>query len=277
MRRVLTIQDLSCLGKCSITIALPVISAMGAETAVLPTALLSTHSLFDGFQKRDLADCLLPFAEHWKKIGVSFDIIYTGYLGSAELVDAVSEIIDLFKKENTVVFTDPAMGDHGRLYAGVDERLMTRYVSLCAKADYIVPNITEACMLTGTEYRTRYDEAYIAALAEKLCGTGAKSAVITGVSLSRGKTGYYGIEGGTGKHFSCQRGSVDASYHGTGDLFAGTAVGALALDKLPEEAFQIAAEYTALAIRAAKESGSDPRYGVHFESTIPDLIRMIQR
>ena len=275
MKRILTIQDISCFGRCSTTIALPVLSAMGIETTVLPTAILSTHTMFKDYIKRDLTDTILPFAKQWKDNGVSFDAIYTGYLGTAKDIELVMNVIDLFRNKNTLLFVDPVFGDHGRTYAGISEDYAAHCAQLCGKADYAVPNITEACLMTGTEYKEEYDEDYIVKLADRVCGLGAAAAIVTGVSYSCGKIGYYGLNRKSGKAFSYQNQKIDVSYHGTGDLFSAAAAGALVCGKEPENAFMIAADYTAETIRVTKEDSDDPRFGIHFESTIPDLIRIM--
>ena len=275
MKRILTIQDISCFGKCSITIALPVISAMGVETVILPTAVLSTHTMFKNFTVKDLTDQLLPIVEHWKSEGITFDAIYTGYLGSAEEIDIVKQIFRMFKTDDTMIFIDPVMADNGKLYPAFDEAYAALNAGLCAEADVIVPNITEACFMTGTEYKEVYDEAYILDLLNKLAKLGAKTVVLTGVSLSEGKTGVYGLETETGRTFCYQNDRIDASYHGTGDLFSSVAVGAVVQGRPLEEALAIAADYTAETIQVTLDSPEKPWYGVDFETTIPDLLRKL--
>ncbi|MBP3729442.1 MAG: bifunctional hydroxymethylpyrimidine kinase/phosphomethylpyrimidine kinase, partial [Lachnospiraceae bacterium] len=194
MKRILTIQDISCFGKCSITVALPVISSMGVETTILPTAVLSTHTMFQGFTVKDLTDQLLPICQHWKKEGIHFDAIYTGYLGSAEEIEITKTIFREFKSPDTLIFIDPVMADNGKMYPAFDETYAALNAGLCGEADIIVPNITEACFMTGMEYKEEYDEAYILELLSRLAKLGAKTVVLTGVSLSRGRTGIYGLD-----------------------------------------------------------------------------------
>ena len=275
MKRILTIQDISCFGKCSTTIALPVLSAMGIETAVLPTALLSTHTMFPDYIKMDLADMILSFAKQWKDNGAAFDAIYIGYLGTVEDIELVMNVIDLFRDEDTLLFVDPVFGDHGRAYAGISEDYAAHCSELCRAADYAVPNITEACLMTGMEYKEKYDESYITELAQRVCSLGAANAIVTGVSYTGGTIGYQGLNRGTGQFFSYRNKKIDISYHGTGDLFSSAAAGALVCGKRPELAFRIAADYTAETIRVTKEDSDDPRFGIHFESTIPYLLRMM--
>ena len=275
MKRILTIQDISCLGKCSITIALPVISAMGVETVILPTAVLSTHTMFKNFTVRDLTEDLIPITDHWKKENVKFDAIYTGYLGSAEEIDIAKRIFKEFRTDDTLVFIDPVMADNGKLYSAFDMEYAKLNASLCAEADIIVPNITEACFMTGTEYKETYDESYIKELMAGLVRLGSKMAVITGVSLSPGKTGVYGYDKVNDKYFVYQNDRVDATYHGTGDLFSSIAVGAIMRGLSVEDAFKLAADHTAKTIRETLKNPAEPWYGVDFEATMPDLIKAL--
>ncbi len=272
MKRILTIQDISCFGKCSITIALPVISAMGVETVILPTAVLSTHTMFKNFTVKDLTDQLLPITQHWKNEGIHFDAIYTGYLGSAEEIEIAKQIFDMFGSDDTMIFIDPVMADNGKLYPAFDMDYARRNAGLCGHADIIVPNITEACFMTDTEYKEVYDEAYILDLLNKLAKLGSKTVVLTGVSLSEGKTGVYGLNTVTGQTFIYQNDRVDAAFHGTGDVFSSVCVGALVQGIAPEEAFKIAADYTAETIRVTLDNPEKPWYGVDFEATLPKLI-----
>lgn len=273
MKRVLTIQDISCLGKCSATVALPLISAMGAETVILPTAVLSTHTMFKGFTVRDLTDQLLPITEHWKKEKIHFDAIYTGYLGSEEEIGIVKKIFRDFGSEDTLIFIDPVMADDGKLYPAFDEKYAELNAGLCSFADIIVPNITEACFMTGTEYRETYDETYILRLLGRLSELGAKKSFLTGVSLSPGETGIYGMDRETGKYTVYQNDRVNASFHGTGDIFASVAVGGLVRGLSLQDAFRMAADYTADTIKVTLNDPDKPWYGVDFEATIPELVR----
>ncbi len=277
MKRILTIQDISCLGKCSTTIALPLISAMGVETVILPTAVLSTHTMFKNFTVKDLTDELIPITDHWKSENVHFDAIYTGYLGSAEEIDIVKRIFREFKTDDTLIFIDPVMADNGKLYPAFDLAYAKLNAGLCGEADVIVPNITEACFMTDTEYKETYDESYIKDLLQKLSALGAKKSVLTGVSLSEGKTGVYGFDSEKNDYFIYQNDRVDAQYHGTGDVFSSVSVGALMRGFSMEDAFRIAADYTADTIRETLKNPEKPWYGVDFEATIPELIELLKK
>ena len=276
MKRILSIQDISCLGRCSQTIALPVLSAMGVEVTVLPTAVLSTHTGFLNPVVRDLSDLIVPAAEHWQREGVRFDAIYTGYLGSAEVADAVQEAIRLLRGADTRMFVDPVMGDHGRLYARLDEDYVHLSEAFCGQADVIVPNLTEACLLTGTAYREEWTEAELRELLRRLSSLGPGEAVLTGVSLSAGRTGVLGYRRSGGTYFACQSQRIPAAFHGTGDLFASVALGALMRGLPDKKAFQMAADYTALTIARTVREGTEERFGVNFEETLPELHRMLE-
>lgn len=274
MKRVLTVQDISCLGKCSVTIALPVISALGSETVILPTALLSTHSIFENFTCKDLSDQIRPITQHWKSQDVKFDAIYTGYLGTVEEIDMMQEIFADFGGGDTLIIVDPAMADRGVLYPAFDMAYAKKNAELCAGADIILPNITEASFMTGMEYREEYDESYVREMLMALDALGAKVSILTGVSLEEGKTGIMGYDREKDAFFSYQNEKVGAQFHGTGDLFASTFVGEVMKGLDWTDAIRIAADYTALTIEATLKNPKKSWYGVDFETTIPDLIAM---
>ena len=274
MKRVLTIQDISCLGKCSLTIALPVISALGSETVILPTAVLSTHTMFRNFTCKDLSDQIEPITSHWKSENVEFDAIYTGYLGTISQIDQVRNIFREFRNDKNIIIVDPVMADNGKLYPAFDMNYVKKNTELCADADIIMPNITEAALMTGTEYKEEYDEAYIKKLLAKLNELGSRISILTGVSLEKGKTGVMGYDRSTGEYYKYQNRKIDASYHGTGDLFSSTCVGELMKGKDWRDAMRIAADYTAHTIEVTLDDPKEPWYGVNFETTLPDLMGM---
>jgi pyridoxine kinase len=275
MKRIVTVQDISCVGKCSLTVALPIISAMGVEASILPTAVLSTHTMFKNFTVKDLTDQIKPITAHWKSENMDFGAIYTGYLGSFEQIDLMKEMFDEFKTENTVTFVDPAMADNGKLYPAFDEAFAKHMATLCAKADITVPNITEACFMTGMEYKTEYDEAYIRELLDKMAALGAKITVLTGVSFEEGKTGVMGYDSTTSEYYYYSHDKIAVSYHGTGDIFSSTCIGAMMNNMSWKEAMAVAADYTAECIRLTLEDPSEPWYGVNFEQAIPYLLKRI--
>ena len=277
MKRILTIQDISCFGKCSLTVALPILSAMGIETAILPTAILSTHTLFKGFTCKDLSNQLKPISDHWKKEKIKFDAIYTGYLGTEEEIDTVIEIIESFRNDNTLVFIDPAMGDNGKLYPAFNEHYAAKNADLCAIADIADPNITEAAYLTGLPYRECYTEEYVKELLLALAEIGTKTPILTGVSLGEGRTGAMGYDSKTKAFFHYQNDKIPAAYHGTGDIFSSVLAGAFVLGIDRTNALKIAADYTALTIAETLKNPENPWYGVNFEATIPALVKSLKQ
>lgn len=273
-KKVLTIQDISCVGQCSLTVALPVISACGIETCVLPSAVLSTHTAgFSGYTFRDLTDDMPSIEEHWLKEKIAFDAIYTGYLGSTKQIDYVADIFASTIKENGLKIVDPAMADNGNLYPGFDAEFVEAMKGLCAKADYVVPNITEAAFLTGMEYKTEYDRAYIDEMIEKLIALGAKNVILTGISYETGKTGVVVFENGEYKYYEHE--FLSNSCHGTGDIYASAFVGALVRGKSAYDAAKIAADYTVECIKATAEEDNH-WYGAKFEPVLGKLIDMLK-
>lgn len=275
MKRIVTIQDISCVGKCSLTVALPIISAMGVETAILPTAVLSTHTMFQNFTCEDLTNQIVPIANHWQKEAFTFDAVYTGYLGSFEQIDLMKDFFDQFKTASNILFVDPAMADNGKLYPAFDNAFAKHMSTLCGKADIIVPNITEAAFMTDTEYRSEYDQEYIKDLLKKLCNLGAKISILTGVSFEEGKTGVMGYDKENDEYHYYSHDKLPVSYHGTGDIFSSTCVGAMMNGFNWKDAAKIAADYTAECIRLTLEDPSKPWYGVNFEQAIPYLLKQI--
>ena len=208
-KRILTIQDISCVGQCSLTVALPILSAAGIETAILPSAVLSTPTAgFKGYTFRDLTDDMPAIAAHWKSEGIRFDAVYTGYLGSARQIAYVKQIFRDLLADGGVRIVDPAMADNGKLYPGFDLAFAEEMKSLCAEADIILPNITEACFITGVEYRETYDRAYIDGLLAALRAVGAKTVILTGVGFAEDKTGVMVLEGDTPATFTRPRSSA---------------------------------------------------------------------
>lgn len=269
-KKVLTIQDISCVGQCSMTVALPILSACGVETCVLPSAVLSTHtSGFTGFTVRDLTEDMPGIMNHWLKEGIRFDAIYTGYLGSTLQIGYVADIFEKTAAEGCVTIVDPAMADNGKLYPAFDGEYVEAMKGLCAKADFVVPNITEACFLTGIEYRTAYDRAYIDLLLEQLTAIGCKNVILTGVSYAPGRTGIVVYEKGEYAYYEHE--FLSNSCHGTGDIYASAFVGALVRGKSAYDAAAIAGNYTLSCIRYTATLDNH-WYGAAFEPCLGGLI-----
>lgn len=273
MKRIVSIQDVSCLGKCSLTVALPIISAMGVECSIVPTAVLSTHTMFSGFTCKDLTDQIEPIAAHWKESGLGFDAVYTGYLASAEQIDYVCAFFDAFRQEGGMVVVDPVMADNGKLYPAFGPDFPAQMARVCAKADLILPNLTEASLLTGLPYRTEQDEGYIKELLQALAALGPRYVALTGVSFEPDKLGVMYYDKVTGQYGSYFTQRLPASFHGTGDIFASTCVGALTRGLPLGDALALAADYTVESIRLTLESPDANWYGVEFERAIPYLVQ----
>lgn len=272
-KRILTIQDISCVGQCSLTVALPILSACGHETCILPSAVLSTHTAgFSGFTFHDLTEDIPAIQAHWQKEGIQFEGIYTGYLGSTQQVGYVKNILDTMGTENAVKIVDPAFADNGKLYPIFNDEYVAAMRTLCSSADILLPNITEACFLSGMEYKEAYDERYIKELLAALAVLGCSTIVLTGVGYSPDKTGVVVYQNGEMNYYEHKR--ISKGCHGTGDVYASAFTGAVLRGKTLFEAAKIAADYTVACIENTQD---DPThwYGVKFETALPKLMELL--
>ncbi len=273
-KKILTVQDISCVGQCSLTVALPILSATGHETCILPSAVLSTHTAgFTGFTVRDLTEDMPAIAAHWKKEGILFDAVYTGYLGSKEQIAYVKDMFHTLTAPDAVKIVDPAMADGGKLYPAFDMEFVEEMKTLVGEADIILPNITEACFLTGEAYQEIYDRKYIDDLISSLVGIGAKTIVLTGVGYDSDRTGVVVYENGQTRYYEHRK--IAKGCHGTGDVYASAFVGALMSGKDTYESAVIAADYT---VRCIENTQGDPShwYGVKFEPVLGELIAALK-
>ena len=275
---IAAIHDISGIGKCSLTVALPIISVAGIECAAMPTALLSTHT--GGFKNiyiEDLTKGIMPIANHWKNEGFEFDAIYSGYLGSMEQVDLIKNCISVLKGDKTLVVVDPVMGDNGRLYQSFSPEFAFKMRELCAVADIITPNVTEACLMLSEDYKAPpYTKKYIEELLLKLSEICSGTIVLTGACLSENEQGAaaYNSKDGKISFISCPR--MAGIYHGTGDVFASTFVSGMVLEKGMEKSLRAAVEFTKLAIENTKENLPELWYGVNFEGVLPKLPKLLE-
>ncbi len=276
MKRIVTIQDISCFGKCSLTVALPIISAMGVETAILPTAVLSTHTGgFKNFTFRDLSEDITKIFNHWDSENIEFDAIYTGYLGSFEQIDLMKAFIDK-KRGKSLAFVDPAMADNGKLYTGFTPEFAHHMLTLCQKADIIVPNITEASFMLDVPYiEDGYDKAYVEDILKKFAAMGIKTPVLTGVSLEPAKLGAAMYDSEKDEFFYYFNEKIDAKFHGTGDIFSSVLVGGIVRGMDIREALKLAADYVVECIKVTMPDRDKHWYGVEFEKTIPYLTKRL--
>ena len=284
MKRVLTVQDISCVGKCSLTAAIPVISAMGIEVCPLPTAILSNHTAFSSFSFLDLTDKIPEILNEWKKQGFHFDAIYTGYLGSIKQIDLVHKILDEFAQNDTLVVIDPCMADNGKLYTGFSQDFVKQMAKLCGRANVILPNMTEACFLVNQDYDflVQTNESITKVMA-KLLSLGAEQVILKGVEFSKEKIGVaYCSQKLFDNNFSTNENNMedmniyfhhryDENFHGTGDVFASAVTGALVLKKDIKDVVKIACDFVQESIECTLLNPNYNWYGVDFESALRNL------
>lgn len=274
-KRVAAIHDISGFGRCSLTVALPIISAAGIESSVIPTAVLSTHTGgFEGFTYRDLTSDLHPIAEHWKALDLRFDALYSGFLGSFDQLDIVGRIFDSFKSEQNLILVDPVMADNGQLYKIFPSDFPKGMRQLCAKADLIVPNITEALLLVDEPYvQGPYSKDFIEKLLKKLSAIGPEKIVLTGVFFDEQQLGAATYDRSTNQIIYVLEERIPGYFHGTGDVFASALLGALLNGHALDRATRIAVDFTTASIRRTYHAQTDVRYGVAFEQELPGLIK----
>ena len=272
IKRVAAIHDISGVGKCSLTVALPIISAAGIECSVLPTAVLSTHTGgFSGFTFRDLTDDMRPIAAHWQKEGIKFDAFYSGYLGSLAQIDIVRDIFEMFRSADTLVMVDPVMADDGKLYSLFTMDHVKGMAKLCGHADIIVPNRTEAAFMLGREYKGgSMTTAEVDELLHALAGLGAKKTVLTGIHFGDDDLGAACHDVATGQIDYVMDKRIAGMYHGSGDVFASFLLGALLKGRELAAATRLAVDYTCASIKLTAADGTGPRMGVRFESVLAD-------
>lgn len=286
MNRIVTIQDISCMGKCSLTVALPLISAMGVECSVIPTAVLSTHTAFEGFTFRDLTDDIQKTADHWKQNQIHFDAILTGYLGSINQIDIVSRFIDDFGDKGALTIIDPCMADNGKLYTGFTPDFVKAMTELCGKANIITPNLTEAHFMLNLPYNDKdYDEKFIKDIAIKLSDLGAQKVILKGIEFSEEQKSVKGTKEKIGilcydslsEKFSWYfHKKMPQNFHGTGDIFASVLTGGIMRGLPLENAASLAADFVAASIKATLSHPDYNWYGVDFESCIPYLLKRLE-
>ena len=276
MTKILTIQDISCFGQCSITVALPVVSAFGIETAILPSAVLSTHtSGFTDFTFRDLTEDLPAIKEHWEKEGIDFDAIYTGFIASIEQLDYIKDIIDSRLKPDGLVFVDPAMADHGEFYNGFDQEFADKMGELCKTGDYILPNTTEACYILHKPWKEEFSREEMLEMAKELAQFTKRYVILKGDTNEKGKLGMIVLDKVDDTVDIVYNDRIDYVSHGTGDVFASSFVGSTMIGKTPSQAAKIAGEFTKKAIE--KTVGDETHtYGVKFEQVILELNDFIK-
>lgn len=277
-KRVLAIHDISCVGKCSLTVALPIISSTGVECTVIPTAVLSTHTGgFTDFTYRDLTDDIVSIVNHWMTLGLRFDAIYTGFLGSFQQIAVIDDILDRLKKD-TMIIVDPVMADNGKLYTTFPSKFPKEMRKICSKADVLIPNITEATFLLNEEYIDGpYSLEYIDELMKKLTDLGPKKIVLTGVFFDDKKIGVTTYDAKTCEESYYFSDRIPGYYYGTGDIFGSAVVAALVNGRNLSDASRIAVDFTFESINRTYNAKTDVRFGVNFEKGIEKFIKDVTR
>lgn len=268
-KKIITIQDISCYGQCSITVALPILSAFGYETAILPSAILSTHtSGFKNFTVHDLSSEIPLIINHWKNEGIKYDCLYSAYLGEVEHIDLVLQIKNELLNKGGLYILDPVMGDNGKLYPAFNNDYVVAMRRLVSVADIIIPNLTEAAFLTNTPYQEKYDETYIKDILFKLQKMGAKKVVLTGVSYEDKTIGIALLD----KEYTYYKHrKISKSYHGTGDIYTSSFLGAYLSNNDLYKSVKIAADFV---VNAIENTIDDPNhnYGVKFEPILAKFV-----
>lgn len=277
-KRVAAIHDLSGFGKCSLTVALPILSAAGLETSALPTAVLSTHTGgISSYTYRDLTEDMIPFMRHWKDLDIRFDAIYSGFLGSFEQLEIVKEFFSLFKRNDNLILVDPVMADNGELYKIFTPAFATGMRSLCEKADIIVPNLTEAALLLDEPYQAGpYTKAYIENVLRRLSQLGPRQIVLTGIYFDEKELGAATFDVGRDRTEYILADRIPGYYHGTGDVFASALLSGLLNNFNLERSAEIAVRFTTESILRTFKAQTDYRFGVNFEQSIPDLLKELK-
>lgn len=270
--RVINVQDFSCVGRCSLAVSLPVLSVLGIEVAPLPTVLLSTHTAFAGARRRELTEEMREIAAHWEKLSLPADAVLTGYLGASGQLPLAAKLARDYRARGALVVVDPVMGDNGRLYTGFSAGYAAQMAALCAEADVIVPNVTEAAFLLSEPcLPAGYSLDRAERLLRRLGGLGARQMVLTGVCDGPRRLGVLTLDGQTGEVSACFHDRIEAGYPGTGDLFASVLTGLLLRGKSVPQAAELAVGFVVECLRKTVEAGTDPRFGVRFEPCLPSL------
>lgn len=269
-KRVAAIHDISCVGRCSLTVALPLLSAAGIETNIIPTAILSTHTgEFQGYTWHDLTDEILPIAKHWATLNRHYDAVYTGYFGSIRQLSIVDQVFSLIGDKGTLRYVDPVMADNGRLYTNFSEDYVREMTKFCKKADIILPNITEACFMLGMDYRPGpYSKAFIEDLIRRLSDFGGQAVILTGVWFEEKKYGAAALNCNSGEITYALEEHIAGCFHGAGDVLASSFLAEYLNHKSISESIAAAVHFTYRAIAETKKSGEPLKYGLCFEQLL---------
>lgn len=276
-KRALAIHDVSCEGRCSLTVALPVLAACGIHTAALPTALLSTHTgVFTGYSCLDLTEEMHRILHHWDSLPLAFDGLYSGFLGSYEQIELVGGVLEKYKRQGGLTLVDPVMGDHGVLYATYTREMAGGMGELCHQADVIVPNATEACILLDRPYAETPNDGEVRGLLEALAAKfGCSQVIITGVQR-KGELGAASFCAADGSVTFAGAPRLPHVFYGTGDVFASALFASMLHGQSAGQAVQTAVHFTHEAMLHTIENGLPLHYGVAFEQALPGLMKELK-
>lgn len=277
-KKVLAINDISCVGRCSLTVNLPMISSCGIECSIIPTAILSTHTGgFNNYTYFDFSKEIMPIVKHWNSFNRTYDAVFTGFLASIKQVKLINEIIETYK-DKSLIIVDPSMADNGKLYKVFNQEFVQEMKLLCFGKDILLPNITEACLLTNTLYKSNnHDEEYIDDIINKLGDLNISKVVITGIMKNEGMIGTIGYDYENKEKYYFESKYIDGYFHGTGDVFSSAFIGAYMNDVTFEKSIEIAIDitYNAIVKTVEQNNSNDFKFGLEFEKVMPSLIERI--
>ncbi len=269
MSKLVSVQDISCFGQCSLTVALPILSSQGIETVILPSGVLSTHTGgFKDFTVHDLTDEMKKIVNHWNKEDLQFDGIYTGYIGDSRQFDTIRDLRKLVKEEGKL-YVDPAMADNGKLYPALTDDIVEGMRGIVREADVILPNLTEASFILNKDYNPDYTREDIENILKELAEMGPTLSILTGVSFEDGKLGAIAYDKDKDEFIEYYVDRIPKDYHGTGDVFSSVAIGSLENGNSVQDALKEACEFTAESIKRTLPD-KNHNYGVKFEEVLRD-------
>lgn len=268
--KIAVINDLTGFGRCALSVEMPIISHMGIQCCPVPTSVLSNHSAYESFYMRDLTKDITPFMTEWKKLGLHFDAVLTGFCGSAEQIDAVTKIVDDFSNEENIVIVDPIMGDNGECYSVYNNEMCNKMKALIVKANIITPNLTELCILAEEEYDESYSNEKIGYMCEKLAKNMKKESGIVVTGLKRGMyIANYIYE--QGDYSIIRKKTAGENRCGTGDVFAAVLAGSIVQGKTLSDSVKKAADFVSECIKESDKINVPRTDGVCFEKILYKL------
>lgn len=270
VKKVATINDLSGIGRCSLTAAIPVLSALRVQCCPYPTAVLSAQTGFDKYTFLDMTDEMIKYKKNWNELGVEFDCIYSGFLGSENQVDIVLDFVK--EREKTLIVVDPVLGDHGAIFDIFTEEMCRKMAKLVSIANIVTPNLTEACILTGEVYDKNFtSNERVVEIAKKISKMGPEKVIITGV-IREDKIYNYAYDKNEDKYFVVSADFNNQSYNGTGDIFTSIIIGLILNGHDLNYSIKSATEFIYNTIDFTSKFNTNPKEGIMFELFLKELI-----